>query len=157
MHGVWKSQKKSHSTWRAKSELRLHFEWTKVNQKCQKCSIWRVFQKTEACGQTVLPDMSVLIGQMPNFKNSNATFWVMFKQCGGAVAWINIVTPKIDNEKKSKVIFVCWGFSFNFGFWQTSFCLILVQLEVTKEYCCCCFSWIKLLHRNWVSSFLDLE
>ena len=34
-----------------RSELRLHFEWTKVN--------W----KPEAGGQTVLPDKSVLIGQ----------------------------------------------------------------------------------------------
>ena len=25
--------------------------------------IWRVFRKPEACGQTVLPDRSVLIGQ----------------------------------------------------------------------------------------------
>ena len=24
---------------------------------------WRVFKKTEACGQTVLPDRSILIGQ----------------------------------------------------------------------------------------------
>ena len=37
----------------------------KLNKKCQKCqkwSIWRVFWKHEACGQTVLPDRSVLIG-----------------------------------------------------------------------------------------------
>ena len=26
-----------------RSELRLHFEWTKVNEKCQKWSIWQVF------------------------------------------------------------------------------------------------------------------
>ena len=26
-------------------------------------SFWRVFEKPEACGQTVLPDRSVLIGQ----------------------------------------------------------------------------------------------
>ena len=36
-----------------RSELRLHFEWKKVNQK---------FQKPEACVQTVLSDMSILIG-----------------------------------------------------------------------------------------------
>ena len=43
---------------------------------------WRVFEKPEACGQTVLPDRSVLIGQkMPISQNSNATFWVIFKQC----------------------------------------------------------------------------
>ena len=40
-------------------ELRLHFEWTKVNYKCQKWSILASFWKPEACGQTVLPDMSV--------------------------------------------------------------------------------------------------
>ena len=36
------------------------------------------FGKPEACGQTVLPDKLVLIGQklveMPKLKNSNATF-----------------------------------------------------------------------------------
>ena len=41
------------------------------------------FWKLEACGQTVLPDRPVLIGQklVENeiFKNSNATFWVIFK------------------------------------------------------------------------------
>ena len=44
---------------------------------------WRVFWKPEACGQTELPDRSVLIGQKfaENDKNWNATFWVIFKQC----------------------------------------------------------------------------
>ena len=46
-----------------RSELRLHFEWTKVNWNCPKWSILASFRKPEACGQTVLPDMSVLIGQ----------------------------------------------------------------------------------------------
>ena len=46
-----------------RSELRLHFEWTKVNQKCQKWSILASFWKPEACGQTVLPDRSILIVQ----------------------------------------------------------------------------------------------
>ena len=40
-------------------------------------SVW----KPEACGQTVLPDRSVLIGQKlvenAKIKNSNATFWVI--------------------------------------------------------------------------------
>ena len=43
------------------------------------------FWKPETCGQTVLPDMSVLIGQKlvenDKIQNSNATFWVIFKQC----------------------------------------------------------------------------
>ena len=39
----------------------------------------------EFCGQTVLPDRSLFIGrkllEMPKLKNSNATFWVIFKHC----------------------------------------------------------------------------
>ena len=39
--------------------------------------IWRVFEKPEACGQTVLPDRSILIGQklmeMPKI-NQNVAF-----------------------------------------------------------------------------------
>ena len=46
-----------------RSELRSQFEWTKVNLECQKCSILASFRKPEACGQTVLPDRSLLIGQ----------------------------------------------------------------------------------------------
>ena len=39
-----------------RSELNLHFEWTKVHEKCQKWLICRVLEKADACGQTVLPD-----------------------------------------------------------------------------------------------------
>ena len=41
------------------------------------------FWKPVACGQTVLPDSLVLIGQklVENAKIQNATFWVIFKQC----------------------------------------------------------------------------
>ena len=43
------------------------------------------FWKRETCGQTVLPDRSILVGQkwwkMPKLKKSNETFWVIFKQC----------------------------------------------------------------------------
>ena len=46
-----------------RSELCLYFEWTKVNQKYQKWSILASFGKTKACGQKVLPDRSVFIGQ----------------------------------------------------------------------------------------------
>ena len=66
------------------SEHSLHFEWTKINQKCQKRSILASFWKSETCGQTVLPDMSVLIGQklVENAKIQMRHFWVIFKQCG---------------------------------------------------------------------------
>ena len=46
-----------------RSELCLYFEWTKVNQKYQKWSILASFGKTKACGQKVLPDRSVFVGQ----------------------------------------------------------------------------------------------
>ena len=38
-NSVWKSQKKSHSNCE-RSELYLHFDWTKVHYKWQKWSIW---------------------------------------------------------------------------------------------------------------------
>ena len=40
-HGVWKSQKKSHSTLRAKRAT-----FTKVHEKMPKWSIWRVFENS---------------------------------------------------------------------------------------------------------------
>ena len=40
-----------------------NFEWTKVHLKCQKWSMLTSFWKSEACGQTVLPDRSILSGQ----------------------------------------------------------------------------------------------
>ena len=46
-----------------RKSLRLHFEWTNVNQKCQNWSILASFWKTEVCSQTVLPERSILIGQ----------------------------------------------------------------------------------------------
>ena len=43
-----------------RSEQRLHFEWIKVLiQNAKKMSILARFRKSEACGQTVLPDRSV--------------------------------------------------------------------------------------------------
>ena len=60
-HGVWKPQKMSHSTMRAK---RATFTfWVNISWKCQKSFILASFWKPEACGQTVLPDRSLLIGQ----------------------------------------------------------------------------------------------
>ena len=75
-HGVWKSQKSliQHCE---RSELRLPFEWTKVNEKCQ---LWRLFENLKACGQTVLQDRSLLIGHKlvknAKIRDSNETFWV---------------------------------------------------------------------------------
>ena len=57
------------------SELSLHFELTKVNQKSQKMVYFGEFLKTWVCSHTVLPDRSVLIGQklVENVKISNAS------------------------------------------------------------------------------------
>ena len=60
---LFEHQRKSLIQHCERRELRLHFEWTKVNQKCQNSQLLASFWKLEACGQTVLPDMSVLIGQ----------------------------------------------------------------------------------------------
>ena len=62
----------------------------KLIKNTQNGPFWRVFEKPEACGQTVLPDRSLLIGQkmVENAKMSkieNATFWVVFKQCEGMI------------------------------------------------------------------------
>ena len=50
----------------------------KFIKNAKNCPFWRFFSKPEACGQTVLPDKSALIGQklVENTKtqNSNATF-----------------------------------------------------------------------------------
>ena len=46
LHGVWKSKKMSHLKHCERSELRLHFDWTKVDSKCQKCCILVSFLKT---------------------------------------------------------------------------------------------------------------
>ena len=67
------------------------------------------FWQTEACGQTVLPDRPVLIGQKlvkkaKIKKNSNATFWALFKQFANTAKYLlkkkcqNILSqkPKIE-------------------------------------------------------------
>ena len=60
------------------------------NAKAQRWSNLAIFWKLEACGQTVLPYMSLLIGQKlvdnAKIKDSIATFWVIFKHCS-VVIW----------------------------------------------------------------------
>ena len=55
LHGVLESQKKSHST--------LRVECSRVHWKCQKLSILTKLWNPEACGQTVLPGRSLILGQ----------------------------------------------------------------------------------------------
>ena len=59
-HSVWKSQKKSHSTLRAKRAT-FTFLVDKSKLKMSKMVHFGEFLKT--CGQTVLPDKLILIGQ----------------------------------------------------------------------------------------------
>ena len=68
-------QKLEYQFYSERSELCLHFGWTKVQQKCQKWSILASFWKPEVRSHTVLPDRSVLIGQklVENVKISNAS------------------------------------------------------------------------------------
>ena len=71
-------RKKSHSTLRAKRAM-FTFWVDKNSLKMPKMvDFWRVFEKFKACGQTVLPDRTILIGQkmVENVKieNSNETF-----------------------------------------------------------------------------------
>ena len=57
-----------------RSEQRLHYEWTKVTKRMKKWSILESFWKPEACSQTVLPDRSVLIGQIL-VENAKIQMW----------------------------------------------------------------------------------
>ena len=82
VHSVWKSQKKSHSTLRAKRAT-FTFWVDKSWLKMPKMVNFGEFLKIEACGQIVLPDKEILKDKnwrkMPKYKNSNATFWMIFK------------------------------------------------------------------------------
>ena len=82
---VFENHRKSLIQHCERSEIRLHFEWKKVDRKCQKWSILVSFRNPEACAQTVLPDRSALIGQKlvenAKIENSNATYWMIFKHC----------------------------------------------------------------------------
>ena len=74
--------KKSHLILRAKRApftIWVDKRSLKMPEMVNLASFWLI----ETCGQTVLPDKSVLIRQklveMPKSKNSNETFWVIFK------------------------------------------------------------------------------
>ena len=52
---MFEIRQKSPIQYSERSELRLHFECTKVHQKCQKWSIWRFFK--------MLPDRPLFLKQ----------------------------------------------------------------------------------------------
>ena len=49
---MFENHRKSRIQYCEQSELRLHFEWTKVYQKCQKWSILAIFEIAEAYSVT---------------------------------------------------------------------------------------------------------
>ena len=59
VHGVWKSQKKCHSTLRAKRATFTFWVDKSWLKKPKNGQFWRVFRKPEAYGQTVLPDRQI--------------------------------------------------------------------------------------------------
>ena len=59
IHTVWKSQEKSHSILREKRAMFTFCE----DKSLLKMATFASFWKPVACGQTVLPDRSILIGQ----------------------------------------------------------------------------------------------
>ena len=67
-----------------------------------------IFLKREACNQTVLPDRSLLIGQkwwnMPKFKNSSATFWVIFKHCVQVYFHYRVCKITLKNQEMKSLI-----------------------------------------------------
>ena len=77
---VFENQPKSRIQHCERSELRLHFEWTKIHQKWSNLTS---FWLTEATFQTVLPDKPLLIGQklMENAKieKSKCNIWGDFQ------------------------------------------------------------------------------
>ena len=114
LHGVWKSQKKSHSIWRAKRAT-LTFWVDKSLLKMPKMVNFASFWKPETCSQTVLPERSILKGQnlMENGQNWNTLmrhfvekidwltvkncqvrhFWVIFKHCASISLLFAVLLP----------------------------------------------------------------
>ena len=84
-HGVWKSQKKSHSTLRAKRAT-FTFWVDKSKLKMPKTIHFGEFLKTwslrsNSVTRQVSLNRTKIVGKC---QNSNGTFWVIFKQCKDA-------------------------------------------------------------------------
>ena len=84
-HGVWKSQKKSHSKLRAKRAT-FTFWADKSSIKRPKMVHFGEFLKTRSLRpNSVTRQVSFIWTKIwwkrPKLKNTNATFWVIFKHC----------------------------------------------------------------------------
>ena len=60
---VFENHRKSFIQHFERSELRLHLSGQKLIKNAKNGPFGQVFEKHDACGQTVLPDKSILIGQ----------------------------------------------------------------------------------------------
>ena len=98
---VFENHRKSVIQPSERRELRLHFAWTKVNKKCQKWSILASFWKPEACGQTMLPDRSVLIGQKLVENAENAKIQMCHIFCNWNWGWFGRNRRLITNDERS--------------------------------------------------------
>ena len=79
--GVWKSKKKSHLTLRAKRAT-FTFWVDKISSKMPKMIHFDEFLKNQSLRPNSVTRQDKNLWEMPKFKPSNATFWVIFKQCG---------------------------------------------------------------------------
>ena len=95
---VFENHNKSRIQHCERSELRLHFQWTKLIKNAKNSPFWRVFWKPKACGQTVLPERTKIGGtcqsskiQMRHFdifSNSILGFFFMiFEHCVMFTKW----------------------------------------------------------------------
>ena len=130
-------------------------------------SLLTSFWQSEACGQTVLPDRSVLIGhklvENVKIKNSNATFWVIFKQFFCLVLAQNFVVFKIILTSKDFRPSIYWEKTHSFS------CQIRFGLEIVlPPNClpiignnpgnCTAFPVIfKVIYQNWEFKIIFLQ
>ena len=77
---VFENHRKSLIQHCERSELRLHFEWTKVHYKCKKGQFWRVFENLNSVTRQVNFDKTKWVDNAKSEK-FNATFCVIFNQC----------------------------------------------------------------------------
>ena len=86
-----------------RSELHLHFEWTKVHYKGKNGQFWRVFENlkfaVKKCYQTGQFWLDKNWWKMPKLKNSNATYWVILKHCVSKT--LKVETLRLKEAKES--------------------------------------------------------
>ena len=125
---VFENHRKSLIQHCERSELPLHFEWT-------KWSILASFWKPEACSQIVLPDRSILKRQklVENAKIKKTSFWpvwLIFKHCANAQClkiWRNVSQKRENSNIRSSLR----DFSYDFQtLWKQTIFHILLDVFI---------------------------